>query len=220
MVLAPIEIFISHSAKDKKIARKLADELNNYAINTFVAHDDIEVGENWEKTLVGKIKECDLFIALLSKNFHTSQYTDQEVGIAHVIGKPIFPVRIDETIPYGFMSKLQAKKVSAEIDKDEITKLFFTMASKSEVGTVMINNLIEEFCESNSFKNANNTCSLLSQCSSFSDEQINRIAKGFVDNDQIRGGWKAEPWCIKLIKDNWKKIDKKLAKEIRSLTEN
>jgi len=210
VVTAPIDIFLSHANKDKKIAKKFADELNQYGLKIFVAHEDIEIGDKWESILFNKIKECDLFVALLSENFHSAQYTDHEVGIAYGLNKLIFPVRFDDTMPYGFMSKFQAKKISQEINKDEIIKLFFTMVSKSDKGTEMINKLIEEFGDSNSYERANQTADILSQRTEFSDEQLNQISNTFLYNDQIRDGFRSGRWCIDLIKNNWKRLDKEL----------
>ena len=152
-------IFLSHADNDKKIARKLADELSRFALKIFVAHDDIQVGDHWEITLVEKIRNCDLFMVLLSEHFHEARYTDHEVGIAYNLNKPIVPVRVDETMPYGFMSKFQARKISANIDKNEITNLFCTMSEKGKIGMKMRNNLIDEFCESGSFISANTVSS-------------------------------------------------------------
>jgi len=210
MVTAPIEIFLSHANKDKKIAKKLADELSQYGLKIFVAHEDIKVGDKWESILINKIKECDLFVVLLSENFHSAQYTDHEVGIAYGLNKFIFPVRFDDTIPYGFMSKFQAKKISREINKDEIVKLFFNMVSKSEKGTEMLNKLIDEFGDSASYDRANQTSDILSQCTEFSDEQLNQISYTFLHNNQIRDGFRSGRWCIDLIKNNWKRLDKDL----------
>ena len=210
MVTSPIEIFLSHANKDKKIAKKLADELNQYGLKIFVAHEDIKIGDKWESILFNKIKECDLFVALLSENFHSARYTDHEVGIAYGLSKHIFPIMFDDTMPYGFMSKFQAKKISQEINREEIVRLFFTMVSKSEKGTEMINKLIEEFGDSNSYERANQTADALSQCTEFSDEQLHQIADTFLRNDQIRGGFRSERWCVDLIKNNWKRLDKDL----------
>jgi hypothetical protein len=214
VVTTPIEIFLSHANKDKKIAKKLADELNNYGLKVFVAHEDIEVGVKWEPTLFVKIKECDLFVAILSENFHSAQYTDHEVGIAYGLHKLLFPIRIDDTMPYGFMSKFQAKKISKDIDKDEITKLFFKMVATSEKGVEMVNKLIEEFRISNSFEKANHNADILSQYSKFSDEQLKQIAEAFVYNDQIREGFRSGRWCERLLKDNWKLLDKSIQNKL------
>ena len=211
MVTVPIEIFLSHANKDKKIAKRLADELNQYGLKVFVAHEDIKIGDKWESILFNKIKECDLFVALLSENFHGAQYTDHEVGIGYGLNKLIFPVRFDDTIPYGFMSKFQAKKISREINKEEIVKLFFNMVAKSEKGAEMIHKLIEEFGDSSSYERANQTAEILSQYTEFSDEQLDQIAGIFLRNNQIRDGFRSGRWCIDLIKNNWKRLDRDLA---------
>ncbi len=93
--LTAIDTFLSHSNEDKKIARRLADILAIYGFDVFVAHDDIEIGDEWEETLKEKIKNCELVLALLSKNFHEARFTDHEIGIATAFNKQVFPIRID-----------------------------------------------------------------------------------------------------------------------------
>jgi hypothetical protein len=48
----------------------------------------------------------DAFIALMTDNFHESDWTDQEVGYAFARGIPIVAVRLGRN-PYGFIGKFQ-----------------------------------------------------------------------------------------------------------------
>lgn len=208
MIAIPIEVFLSHADEDKVIARRIADALEKYQVKTFVAHDDIDAGDDWETTLINKIKECDLFVALLSENFHKAHYTDHEVGIARGLNRPIIPIRIDNTSPYGFMSKFQAKKIPAdEIGEDEIADLVHSMSTVTEKGRNIIDNLIKEFASVGSFEDANEISITLFTYTKFSKKQINDIVDAYVNNGQIRGGWSSDPRCITLFKDNWKKIE-------------
>lgn len=220
MIAIPIEVFLSHADEDKIVARRIANALEKYQVKTFVAHDDIDAGDDWETTLIDKIKECDLFMALLSKNFHNAHYTDHEVGIARGFNRPIIPIRIDNTSPYGFMLKFQAKKISADvIGEAEITDLVHSMSTVTEKGRNIIDNLIKEFSNVGTYDEANDISVTLFTYTKFSKEQINDIAEAYIHNDQIRGGWSSDPRCITLFKDNWKKIDDSKKTRLKSLWE-
>ena len=201
--MRPVETFLSHADEDKKIARKLADSLAKHGFRVFVAHDDIGIGEEWEKTLKDKILQSELFLVLLSKNFYNAYFTDQEVGIALAYNKRIFPIRIDDLMPYGFMLRFQAGKISPEIIKDEVDNLARRLITFTEKGQRLIDDTINDFYEANSFDDANDISRHLFGFSNFTPEQINKIAKAYLANNQIRGGWTARPKCLDFLGKNW-----------------
>ena len=71
-------------------------------LKAFLAHDDIEPTQEWEGVIIDNLKDCDVFIPLLSENFKESTWTDQETGIAVSEEKLIIPLKIDID-PYGFI---------------------------------------------------------------------------------------------------------------------
>jgi len=216
-----IDTFLSHADEDKKMARKFADRLSPYGFDVFVAHDDIKIGETWEDTLKEKIKNCELFIALLSVNFRKARFTDHEIGIATALNKQIFPVSLDETKPYGFMSKFQSKGISPHIDPFEIQNLAESLARFTDEGKDIIDNLIGRLESVESFNNANYVAELLFEYTNFTHPQINRIAEAFLSNDQIQGGWTAKPSCLEFLAKNWEYVKEehkfRLQKWFRSL---
>lgn len=217
MTNSNLDTFLSHAHEDRIIARKLADELKNHSFDAFVAHEDIKLGDEWESTLFERIKKCDLFIAILSNNFHQAQYTDHEVGIAHGLGKTILPLSVDDTMPYGFMAKIQAKKLSPEMNAKEVSKIFKAFMPKT-TKTKVDDNLIYSLINTDSFRDANYYTRKLSKYTEFSDVQINLITKGFIDNDQLRGANTTASWCVGILKKNIKKIDKKYQEELKDTT--
>ena len=104
-----IDTILSHADEDKEIARELADKLNEHGFDVFVAHDDIEIGDEWEKTLKNRIEKCELFLALLSKNFRQASFTDHEVGIASFLNKRIFKSRTWNSKRNLFTFKIKAR---------------------------------------------------------------------------------------------------------------
>jgi hypothetical protein len=218
-MIIPVEVFLSHADEDRKIARKLANKVQAFDFKVFVAHDDIDAGDNWEEILVEKITDCDIFLVLLSENYHKAHYTDHEVGIARGLNKPIIPVRIDSTEPYGFLSKTQARKITSDNEDSEIGKLVDKMTSLTEKGKNAIDKLIKEFGEAGTFKEANSISNALFGYTKFSKEQINDLAEAYLDNSQIRGGFRASPRCEDLFRENWKKLDRSTQRKLEVLWE-
>jgi nucleoside 2-deoxyribosyltransferase len=106
--IEPIDVFISHADKERKVAGRLKRGLENIGLNAFVAHDDIVGGTDWNPALIERIEKCDIFVALISEAYRKADFTDQEAGIAFAMKKPIIPISLDGTMPYGFIKKFQA----------------------------------------------------------------------------------------------------------------
>ena len=99
-------LFISHVTSFKKKTSALRQALYRYGISAFVAHEEIEPTAVWESQILNALTTADALLALITKGFHRSKWTDQEIGVA--LGREILivPVRIDMN-PYGFLSKQQ-----------------------------------------------------------------------------------------------------------------
>ena len=102
-----LRIFISYSHRDKRIAGAIKNVFNHYGIEAFLAHEDIQVGKEWRDTILSNLKQFDVFVAILSKNFLESEWTNQEVGFAICKGTTIIPISIDGTPPSGFLEIFQ-----------------------------------------------------------------------------------------------------------------
>ena len=77
-----LKVFISYSMKDKEIASKIKKILTRFRIVCFIAHDDIEVSEEWRRRILKELNDADIFIPILSDNFKNSDWCSQEAGIA------------------------------------------------------------------------------------------------------------------------------------------
>jgi hypothetical protein len=113
-VAEEIKAFISYSSLDKEIASVLQETLSYYKIVSFLAHENIEISQEWETRIINELQETNFFICLLSKNFLKSPYCLQETGIALILKKPIIPLSLDKTVSPGFISKCQSKSVTKE----------------------------------------------------------------------------------------------------------
>ena len=127
-----LRCFISHLSQDRHKATRLKECLDIYGISGFVAHEDINPTLEWQIEIEHALYAMDAFIAVHTKGFSGSFWTQQEVGFAVGRGVKIISLRMGED-PTGFISKRQAlsrrsrpaEEIAKEIDhllsNDELT---------------------------------------------------------------------------------------------------
>ena len=108
--MEPIRVFISYSSKDKEMAGEIATILSILRMKPFLAHNDIEAGEQWKEAVREAIHECDMLVALVTPNFRESKYTEQEVGAAWVLKKPVRAILTDDEGLSGFITDWQGAR--------------------------------------------------------------------------------------------------------------
>ncbi|MCH5158466.1 MAG: toll/interleukin-1 receptor domain-containing protein [Clostridiales bacterium] len=90
------DIFLSYSRKDKQIATMVLSILEQNGIKCWIDYRDIPPGENYGASIVRAIKECKIFVLLLSKSSGKSSHVLNEVNSAASAEKPIVPFKIDD----------------------------------------------------------------------------------------------------------------------------
>jgi hypothetical protein len=78
-----------------------------YEISGFVAHEDIHPTTEWQIEIERALNVMDAFLAIHTKGFSNSHWTQQEIGCAVARGVKIISFKMDED-PTGFISKHQA----------------------------------------------------------------------------------------------------------------
>ena len=102
-----MQVFISYAREDKKIARRLYNDLQDNGITAWLDSEKILVGQNWNHMIRKAIKESNFFIALLSSNSISKRgFVQKELKIALDVldefppeGIFVLPVRIDDCKP-------------------------------------------------------------------------------------------------------------------------
>ena len=79
---AGYRVFLSHKDSVKKTATTLKEGLRVFGVSAFVAHKDIHPTKQWQDEIEAALASMDAFVAFMSKTFHDSNWTDQEVGYA------------------------------------------------------------------------------------------------------------------------------------------
>lgn len=76
-----MKVFISHTAKDRKVADALAYEFKKREISTFFDVQFI-LGSSLEKQATSSLKESDAIIAILSQHSFSSEWVRKEIDEA------------------------------------------------------------------------------------------------------------------------------------------
>jgi TIR domain len=178
-----LRLFISHLATDKITANALKSSLHDYAISGFVAHSDIEPTKQWQDEIELALRTCDCLVALMIKDFHKSNWTDQEIGV--VLGRDclIIPVKMGQD-PYGFIGKFQAMTFK---DVDALAKnIFDSVVKNKKTNKQMAYAIMRQFELSRSFAWAKENIDLVEKIEYWDDNLISRLKNAADNNSQIK----------------------------------
>ena len=201
-----IKVFISYSSKDKLVGAKIKDILASFGIESFMAHEDISVSQEWKEKILEELKEADVFIPILSENFRNSDWCSQESGVACFRNILIIPLSLDGTMPYGFMSHRQGKI----IDADNIPINYIVKPISDNFPEMNVTGkLIEKLAQCRNYRGCE---SYMSNLEPYFDllnhDEVNRIVDISIENNQI---WPAnlcrEKYLPKFLEINIDKIE-------------
>jgi hypothetical protein len=89
-------IFISYSRSDEGIVNQLISKLEMKEYRLWKDSRKIRGGEKWKNAIVKAIKECDIFIIILSRSSIRSSNVLKELDIADNANKIILPIAISQ----------------------------------------------------------------------------------------------------------------------------
>ncbi len=211
-----IPAFLSYSHKDRELAGFTKSFLDRYGFDTFLAHQDLQPSEEWQKIILVRLKACTVFLPLLTDAFKQSDWTDQETGIAVALKKIIVPLKVTMN-PYGFINKYQAQSLDGGAVDEACWNVIKTLAANAKLGAAIRDGMIQTFGDSGSFAIAASNATKLQSLEPFSDEQLNEIARVGCHNSQIYNGFEARRYVRDLIRLN-SQIDDKQVREFFELS--
>src|SRR5262245_41730845 len=98
------KVFISYSSEDKTIVEHLVQDLDTGNLEIWF---DERLGGNggqpWWNKILSEIRNCDIFVAVLSPNSLDSQACKAELKYAFELQKPLLPVRGSEKVKPTFL---------------------------------------------------------------------------------------------------------------------
>lgn len=210
-----IRVFISYSSEDKLVGAEVRKILDRYDIEAFLAHDDIHVSEEWKERIIDELNKADVFVALLSDAFKNSEWAPQETGMAYNRKMLIIPLRLDDTIPFGFIGHLQGKPIS----QDNIPLEYLLNPIIRAFPKIMIKSVLKVLRLAGNYRRAESIMSILvPYYNEFEQVDIDAFIKYSIENGQV---WAARlcatdyiPKFIDIHKD---KVNQEALKELLEL---
>ncbi len=128
------KIFISHSYADKKLADRIIDKIlvpvfqlnkSNDIFYTSKRESGISSRSNWKESIKSNLKDCSIFIAIITSNFKKSEMCLGEIGAAWVLNKRIYTL-ILPPIEYETFSVMLSEFQSDKLLNNSDIKSFIT----------------------------------------------------------------------------------------------
>jgi Fe-S cluster biosynthesis and repair protein YggX len=174
-------IFLSHRASVKKQTSELKDRLAPFGISCFVAHEDIHPTKAWQDEIENALSSMDALVALITEDFHNSDWTDQEIGYAFGRGIPIISIKLGRD-PYGFLGKFQALSCSWETAYKELLKILLKHDR-------MLNAYINAIKNCGSWERGNILSLALPFIENISNQQVEHLIHVFNEDYHISGSY-------------------------------
>jgi hypothetical protein len=187
--LTKLKIFISYTENEIEIAKNIKDNLKNYNFESYIAYTDITKSKKWRSSILSNLRQCDIFLPIVSTNFEKSVWTNQEYGFAMALDKLIFPAILDYSAP-GFLSEIQPFKLKYNNNNTlNLSNLFL------DLGTAILENddleerfkllLIDTLLDLQHEINIEHLLNLISKCKSYNEDECNKILSLILSNQNI-----------------------------------
>jgi hypothetical protein len=214
-----VRVFLSHKATVKVETSRLKQSFASCGIAAFVAHEDIEPTQEWQREIERALFSMDALVALLTADFHDSNWTDQEVGVAIGRGVPLIAVRLG-CDPYGLMGKGQGLGGCSLSDTQGIAaKVFQLLVKRLADKSRLFECALAAYADSKSFADsAWNVQHLLATFPDLSASQVDRVLEAYGANGQNRNSFKGMDLLLPLLKQ-WTGKDWRVTENELTLTQ-
>jgi hypothetical protein len=172
--------------------------LRLFGVACFVAHEDIEPSSEWQKEIELGLGSTHALVALLTTDFHQSNWTDQEVGWAMGRGIPVVPVRLGVN-PYGLMGKIQASEGNLDFTLLTARGIVEVLLTNGSTHARMRAALVEAFGRANSWEAAKAMRHLIEQIDDFTEEEKNSLRHTVISNTKVMDSWGVPEAIIKHV---------------------
>lgn len=123
----------------------------------------------------------DFFVALMTGDFHASEWTDQEAGYAVARGVPTVSVDLGLK-PYGFLGKFQALSSSWENAADDLLPLLLEHER-------MVGAYVQAVKDCASFDFGNRLANAFPHIRNLGDAEVDTLIEAYNGNSQLQGSY-------------------------------
>ena len=86
------DCFISYSNTDQEFAKSVHSELEKHTITAFMASVSLQPGQDWSKEIMENLRNSKWVILLASRAACSSEFVNQEIGVALHNAKNLIPI--------------------------------------------------------------------------------------------------------------------------------
>lgn len=180
----PVRVFVSHHHSDRRLARSIKDQLDDYHVRCFIAHSDIKVSEEWEDRIRRELSRCDAGVALLSRKFPESEWCDQETGWLLSRGVPVVAVML-EKLPHGFLRRYQGIKSRGSDPRRIAYSVVEGLLKAKNSSSKTVGNLVTALQQSWKYDHSREIADLLEMAPRLLVRHVKGIEAAIVNNDQV-----------------------------------
>jgi hypothetical protein len=188
-------LFISHTHPNAALAGEMEKIFARWRIDAFVAHTTIEPTREWEQVIEAALSSCDALAALITDDFVSSRWCDQEVGYCLARKVPIVPVKLGAD-PHGFIAKYQAA-TTPQADRASwvADAVFRALARHAAIRNIMAAPVVRRYAASGSFEAARTNFALLTgvPADAWTRDLVDLAERAVTENSQIGNANVLEP---------------------------
>ena len=177
-------VFISYASAQEELVKNLKHELRKYSISAFVAADNIQTMENWQKWIEYALTTTNYVVAVVTCEFHKSLWANQEVGFAYARNIPITSIKYGAN-PDGFIKPLQAIDCTDNNAAYIASKIFQSMLKSYTLSLTTWNILVNSYAQNPNAEQASHVVNALSQAKSFSPEQEQKLVAAINSSQHV-----------------------------------
>jgi hypothetical protein len=177
-------LFLSHVSKFKAEVAELEDALAMRGVAAFVAHEAIKPSLEWQKEIELALRSMDALAALITPDFHESDWTDQEIGWAFGRGLLVLPVRLG-CDPYGFAGKVQGVAGTFENPERLSALIVESLLTNQQTHGEMRRALVTAFCKASSTRMAQALQTHILEVTDFTDDDKAALIRACKENDIV-----------------------------------
>ncbi len=187
-----LRLFISHKAEVRVLATQIKQACLRIGISCFVAHEDIEPTAEWQTEIERAMQSMDALLALLTPDFHESNWTDQEVGFALGAQVPVIPVKLGQD-PYGFVGRYQAVQGQNRSGRELAEEVLAICLDRFDnTRSRMQTALVARFERAESFAQAKDLIRSLEQIDTLPTDLVDRLEAAPTNNSQLENAFEVQ----------------------------
>ena len=126
------DCFISYSSTDQEFAKSVHSELEKHTITAFMASVSLQPGQDWSKEIMENLRNSKWVILLASRAACSSEFVNQEIGVALHNAKNLIPIVWDmapSKLP-GWAKDVQAIDMSRKQTVGELQREIASIAQR------------------------------------------------------------------------------------------